>query len=143
MIARDSRFHSTSYHTLMADAITASEKVGVQLDRESNYSVNSRSEVLSFRLVPRKSSEGKYQKLSGSMFNRGRKCNAVCWHGHREFFRALFEMRPHLRVRTMLVTYTGRNDFEMKWPETGDDNVGSGEVAPVARRDACACKEDE
>src|SRR5690606_19018612 len=55
----------------------------------------------------------------------GRRIWAVCWHGHRDFFRALFERAPNAKVRTVVASYDGREDFERTHSITGDRNIGS------------------
>lgn len=66
---------------------------------------------------------------------------AVCWHGHRDFLRALFRKLPDARVRTALATYRGAEHFETTYPETyggAPDNGGfCGHVRPYGS--ACTC----
>ncbi len=50
---------------------------------------------------------------------------AVCWHGHREFFDALFTAFPDARVKTWMATYNGDDDFTDKFSATRSMNVGS------------------
>lgn len=74
----------------------------------------------------------------------GRRLNAVCWHGHRDFFRCLFEQAPGAIVETVIanteqVKYTADN-FEAVYFETGDINCGS-IAQPLAYRDTCKCEE--
>jgi hypothetical protein len=58
----------------------------------------------------------------------GRKGPWVCWHAHRDFFRALFELAPDATVRTGLgragVTYSA-GTFENDFPGTYNMNAGS------------------
>jgi hypothetical protein len=63
---------------------------------------------------------------------------SVCWHGHRDFFRALFELAPEARVVTAMATYRGREDFEASHEESGWRNIGS-QMDPIYARDACDC----
>lgn len=84
----------------------------------------------------------KYQRMN----HRGdRRVAAVCWHGHRDFFRALFALAPRAvvsvsaRMNGEPVVYTAEN-FETTFHETGDRNIGS-MFEPCAFRDACICEE--
>lgn len=77
-----------------------------------------------------------------------RHSGAVCWHGHRDFFRALFAAAPGARVQTMQTErtvpggwYTAGN-FEDVYQNTGDANVGSA-YDPISYADACDCDSDQ
>lgn len=70
---------------------------------------------------------------------RGRRVHAVCWHGHREFFRALFRRVPDADVTTALARYTSPAHFEATFGAT-DKNIGS-MVEPMQFSEACACPE--
>jgi hypothetical protein len=52
-----------------------------------------------------------------SVFRRHRS-NAVCWHGHRDFFLALFSILPDLVVRSAVATYRGEADFLKNHPKS-------------------------
>jgi hypothetical protein len=67
--------------------------------------------------------------------------SALCWHGFRDFFRAVFAIEPSARFVTMLATYDGAADFERVFPDTSEKNIGS-QFAPVAIADACRCERD-
>lgn len=87
----------------------------------------------------------------------GRRSANLCWHGHREFFRALFRVAPEARVQTTLLQkenrfnvlhgdltrgtrwYTAEN-FETVYPLTAGLNVGS-MYEPLLISDACECSE--
>lgn len=90
-----------------------------------------------FRLAPL---EGKYQRTSASYFNRGRKVHAVCWHGHREFFYALFQHVPDAIVITAMARYEGLVGFEDTYPST-DRNIGP-PVSPIHYSECCTCDAD-
>lgn len=66
---------------------------------------------------------------------------AVCWHGHREFFRALFAIAPEAIVRVAATgqRYTAEN-FEETHVPTGGQNIGS-RIEPLYRSEACDCRE--
>lgn len=112
---------------------------------------------LRFRLKPM--SDGKrrpyerfpFWRTSAGAFNEGRTVCAVCWHGHRDFFRNLFEVEPKARVWTALVrrardknllpkhmTHWNADNFENFFHHTSDINIGSA-YRPVRAQDACHC----
>lgn len=72
---------------------------------------------------------------------------AVCWHGHRDFLRALFERAPEAVVRTAFITYRGKEDFERNYRETryGKPGVGNTYMGaqPTAYAEACTCRGEE
>lgn len=72
--------------------------------------------------------------------NRRRTPGSVCWHGHRDFMRALFAMAPDAVLVTAFATYKGREHFESSHWETGDRNVGS-QMDPVTISELCDCEE--
>lgn len=83
----------------------------------------------------------KYGRLSAQ--GNGRKVAAVCWHGHREFFRALFTQVPEARVQTASTRAFARGHrfytsetFEDVFGQT-DRNVGS-----MMYSEACECDYD-
>ncbi len=78
-----------------------------------------------------------YQRISSSGDGyaeggrRPRRVAAVCWHGHRDFFRVLYSLldesprtHPGLRIMTGLATYNDAEHFERTFPES-DRNIGS------------------
>ena len=107
----------------------AADTVGVKL-----YELRKSGTGLRFRIVP---VEGKYQKTSSSYFSRGRKCHAVCWHGHRDFLRELFEVAPNAVVITSLARYDGVEGFEANYEGT-DRNVGP-QISPIRYSECCGC----
>ena len=70
---------------------------------------------------------------------------AVCWHGHRDFFRALYRRAPGAWIRTAKATYTSAKQFEATYRDTGDDpRTGGWGLAPDVPYDqACTCDETE
>lgn len=68
---------------------------------------------------------------------------AVCWHGHRDFMRALFRRAPDARIQTALADYKGSEDFERKYLATyGSPAYRMGALLQVqAYGAACTCKE--
>ncbi|MHA2063481.1 MAG: hypothetical protein ACXABY_03775 [Candidatus Thorarchaeota archaeon] len=64
----------------------------------------------------------------------------ACWHAHRDFLRELFNMCPTAKVKTFLVYYKNREDFENKFQATGDvGDVGMWGRKPLRQR--CNCNE--
>ena len=119
-----------------------------------------------FRLAPRrlrtpagrisKADTGRLCAVRGFRSDGIRKrTSSVCWHGHRDFFRALLKRRPDARIQTTLLArenrfnvyhgdltsgarwYTAEN-FEHVFPLTADLNIGS-ERDPLYVSDACEC----
>jgi hypothetical protein len=85
-----------------------------------------------------------YWRTSAAYRGRGRTVCAVCWHGHREFFRKLFEIAPNAKVLTAQTRragfryYTAEN-FEECYEDT-DVNIGP-PIAPMYFSEACHCQE--
>ncbi len=65
---------------------------------------------------------------------------AVCWHGHRDFFRKVYEFCPDVVFETKMAKYTGVENFENTYPQTGYENIGS-QMEPCQAADACYCEE--
>lgn len=82
-----------------------------------------------------------YRRLSASPLHRERKVNAVCWHGHRDFMRAIFRVNPEARIKSAFADYRGSEDFEQSFPETGYRNIGS-VMYPCEAQDACVCENE-
>lgn len=133
----------TTAHTLE----TIAQHVGVRVDIRHVRRTRDGGQRVRFglRLGARKA----YQRV-GNMRRASdgerRRTGAVCWHGHRDFFRALFRVAPGARVQTMQTAatvpgkwYTAEN-FESVYGNTGDNNVGS-QCSPLPYASACTCKE--
>src|SRR5688572_24982807 len=96
-----------------------------------------------------------YQRVSAapSRFIDGaralRRVAAVCWHGHRDFFAALYSLAengldkdaPALRIVTGLATYNDREHFERTFPAS-DRNIGNA-YHPVMASEACLCEGED
>jgi hypothetical protein len=78
-----------------------------------------------------------YQRISQSTYGPTRRVAAVCWHGHRDFMRALFASCPDARLKTALADYRGAEDFEAKYLDT----FGEGNAYNLAYGQACVCEE--
>ena len=113
------------------DLRTAAESVGVELSQ-----VKDRGAWLKFTLKPVSKSD-LYRRVS----HTGRRVNAVCWHGHRDFMLKLFELCPDAILKTSLATYKGKEDFLRQFENTGWNNCGS-MASPLTYRDACNCEEN-
>ena len=75
----------------------------------------------------------KYKRRS----HTGRRVHAVCWHGHRDFYRAIFEAAPDAVIITARARYNGADHFEQTYEQT-DGNIGS-QAQPMYYSDACDC----
>jgi len=64
----------------------------------------------------------------------GRHMPKASWQAHRDVMFALFEQDPDAVLITALATYVGRDDFNAKFEDTGDRNVGS-RMEPALLRD--------
>ena len=67
----------------------------------------------------------------------------VCWHGHRDFFRALFELVPGATVKTGLATYRGKEHFEQTYRDTRGASGTSGGFIGFVGHEVCDCEDDE
>jgi hypothetical protein len=78
----------------------------------------------------------RYRRISHS----GRKVNAVCWHGFRDFFRECYAIEPNAEFRTALDHWKESEDFENRYRESGLRNIGS-QAVPLDAANACECGE--
>lgn len=51
-------------------------------------------------------------------YKPGRRNPYVTWEGHREFMRIIFRDYPEARIKSAIADYKGREDFEIKHPQT-------------------------
>ncbi len=121
------------------DVVNAAQQTGVRL-REYRDVSSTRTPRVRFTLAL---NGEKYRRLNHRL---QRKVGAVCWHGHRDFFRALFEANPRAVVdisgrfnNGQHIRYTAET-FESTYQETGNRNIGS-IMEPCRFSDACACDE--
>ncbi len=78
-------------------------------------------------------------KLAGHrVSNTGRRSPSACWHLHRDFMIALFDLAPTAKLKSAMATYTGRDNFRDTFEDTGYQNLGS-QFSPMYARDACDC----
>lgn len=71
---------------------------------------------------------------------RGRKIHGVCWHGHREFFFALYRRFPEARVKTGVISYRNRRHFLETYRETMGLTCNGWQG--VHREAGCVCQRD-
>lgn len=121
------------WNTTEQDVRAAAEEVGLAIHSDwSGSGIQKDGRALRFRLALG-ADKDHYRSIK-----RGRRIAAVCWHGHRDFFRALYRRSPDARIKTALADYRGSDGFEAAFPATGHTNVGSW-AQPEAASDACAC----
>lgn len=146
-----------------AQVSTAAARVGLRADIRDTFEVSrgkGKGPGVRFGLKlgepnPKREADGvllpkyRYQRESANvhMVNKdgeARRVASVCWHGHRDFFRALWALAPGARVRTAQTVrtvpggwYTADN-FEAQYHGTGDVNIGS-QMYPRRYADACVC----
>jgi hypothetical protein len=77
-----------------------------------------------------------YQRVSWD--GAERRVHAVCWHGFRDFFRAVFSVEPEARFYTAYDKWLGSEDFEARFRFSGHKNIGS-MFSPMLAADACRC----
>lgn len=114
---------NTDQHTIENAALDA----GVSLQKVKRVG---RGVQFRLALAPDK----RYQRLGFT----GRRIAAVCWHGHRAFFEALYQRAPLATVHTAQATYTSAADFDATHDDTGYRNIGS-QMDPLSYRAACLC----
>jgi hypothetical protein len=81
-----------------------------------------------------KSSKAPGHRLSYS----GRHLTAACWHAHRDFMRAIFDIAPNAVLRSCHAVYDGVAMFEANYRDTGYKNIGS-MMQPLDFQNACEC----
>lgn len=73
----------------------------------------------------------------GVMRKDGQPCRVgtVCWHGHRQFFRNLFDIAPDCKVQT-----TGTRQFSFRWYTSNNfEDTHEGVNQFNCDKDACLC----
>lgn len=123
------------------------DEIGVQIHSDwAGNGIMRDGRAWNFRLALRsgvkRGRNHKYQRMSAG-YNAGeRRVAAVCWHGHRDFMRAIYRRDPDARIKSAFADYRGSEEFEQKFPTTGDRNIGS-MYYPTLAREACTCGHDE
>lgn len=133
--------------TLTPDEIRdVASSIGVKIHSDyAGSGIRKDGRAWNFRLAlgdEKRGKNRKYQRTSASMWNEGRRVAAVCWHGHRDFMRAVFALDPNARFKTAVADYKGSDHFEEIFPATGHRNVGS-MMYPAFAKDVCTCSHDE
>lgn len=133
----------------LTDAATA---IGVRADVETLNAKGTRHRVKLYPIPPataytasgrrRKGDAGDapYQREAVGFGSAGRRVHAVCWHGFRDYFRAVYRVEPLAVFRTAVDTWRGSEDFEARHRESGFRNIGP-PIAPVEMVNACRCPE--
>ena len=132
--------------------ISAADEVGVEIEftalsstcRRFRVKLNPKTTEDLYRPSggrrPGEDGDAKYQRESAGYGTAGRRVHAVCWHGFRDFFRAVFADAPEARFYTALDKWLGSADFEARFRESGHRNIGPA-IAPVPIASACRCPE--
>ena len=97
--------------------------------------VNARPAGRGIRFTLGLTGEKQYQRTGFT----GRKVNAVCFHGHLEFMRALYRRSPEAKIITSMATYESANDLEYGEGAVADRNVGS-MMNPALYHELCTCQ---
>lgn len=133
-----------------ATLISAAYDIGVRVDVDSKSEtrhrvklypdVPARAYTKSRRRRRGAAGDAPYQRESVGYGTAGRRVHAVCWHGFRDYFRAVYRREPNAVFRTSIATWRGSRDFEARFEATGLINIGP-RIAPVAMIDACRCRD--
>ena len=113
-------------------------EIKLRLNIEIDYNAISNN---CYRVKLIKKKENKNYQRKGYYNNKNgtpRKVNAICWHGFRDFLIELYKLNSSFRVVTAQITYNNKEDFELKYPDTANINIGS-MVQPLNYEDACFC----
>lgn len=145
-------------HVTRATLESAAEKIGVAVDittlntagtrhrvkvnsapTESNYRIATARDGRTYQVRYRdERGDAPYQRESVGYSHAGYRTHAVCWHGFRDFFRAVYASTPCATFRTSVDTWRNAEDFEARFPASGHRNIGP-PIAPVPMADACRC----
>lgn len=114
-------------------------QVGVRLNGLQASESRKWGAVVRFTLRP---IEGKFQRYNQLHYERTRKVNAVCYHGHCAFLDLLFDRFPAARVESASATYEGRDDYaeERGAADVWEGNDHWGRVRYSAQ---CRCADEE
>lgn len=123
----------------LEDAQACAEGIGVRFVGTDTSGPRKGPEV-SGVLRPAYGRPNPYQRVSASAFH-DRRVAAICWHGHRDWMRAVFSVNPDATIRTGLIggiVYRGAEEFEETYRDTGYRNVGS-QLYPRWMCEVCTC----
>ena len=121
-----------------SDFVKSINQIANKLEIEIEYNSISGN---CYRVKLIKKKENKNYQRKGFYNNKNgtpRKVNAICWHGFRDFLTELYKIYSDLRVFTAQITYNNKEDFELKYPDTANINIGS-MVQPLSYGNACFC----
>lgn len=130
------------------DIIAAAHEVGVNV--HNLHKVGRAGFALTLKLGPsnvvykvgargRVYTRAKYTRTSTNRSLAARSVAAVCWHGHRDFMRALYRRAPSAIIRTAMAKYLNAAHFEAAHEST---KGGYANPYAVPFADACHCAED-
>lgn len=132
------------YDVKLSECERIADELGIRFSGHLKYETRAGKPRIQGMLLPKPKPEiNPYQKTSASFFHQGRKVHAICWHGYRDFMRALFTEYPEARIvtgRMGRLEYNGLDHFEATYQDTGFINVGA-PISPVNACEACSCKE--
>lgn len=130
------------YNVKQESILQAGRACMVQI--ENLRPLNGKGTAYAFTLRPDKDTRDKetgfcqWQRVSSSWSRQGRKVWAVCYHGHKQFLRVLFEKEPSCRVVSSMATFDGQEDFLRNAWEVAEKNVGS-IMYPISYGETCNC----
>jgi len=84
--------------------------------------------------------DARYQRTSAFAMHDDRRVHAVCWHGFRDFFRAVYRLTPGAYFYTAMATWKGSEHFEANYRASGSRNVGT-QIMPMCAAEVCRCSE--
>jgi hypothetical protein len=132
------------YDVSLSECKRFAEELGIVFVGHEKYTTKDGRVRIQGSLKPKgKPHPNPYQKTSASYFNQGRKVHGVCWHGYRDWMRALFTAYPTARITTGRIgkiDYNGLDGFEANYVDTGFINVGA-QICPINACEACSCKD--
>jgi hypothetical protein len=127
----------------LSEAKKVAEELGIVF--EGDDISNSNGDRIQGQLKPKPNEPNPYQRTSRSFFNPDRKVHAICWHGHRDFYRGIFRINPDARIQSgyyFKADWKGSEDFEDNYRDTGHIEIGAPIAGGYPRMcDACSCPE--
>jgi len=114
------------------DLVNAAAKVGVRVDLRGGgrFGLKTDGGIKTNKKHPKYRKIGRYGRTVPG---------AVCWHGHRDFFRELFELKPEAVIETALATYKGAEHFEDTYRDTRWGSGGRGSFVGTLGQQECDC----
>lgn len=131
------------YDVPMANVEMYAKQVGVRF--EGRDVSNGAGHRCYGRLLPPEGKPNPYQRTSAGWQQEGRKVHAVCWHGHRDFYRRIFQFYPNARIvsgRYGKIEFDGSENFEDTYIETAFIKLGPPIMGGYPSMcEACSCPE--